>query len=202
MEQFKYKNITFNYIEDWVCDLLGFCERETGLGFTMLDIPSKHIIGMKKDGYYKEAEYNNRTYWIPPHTEIEDYKEYANNSVNSDIIQSYNTDLHIVYFKWMLEHPRIKFQIDITCENPYWIFHDIAHTEDVQSNEVCCLSENLESWRLQQGIDIMLEAGYTPEFEEEYYDLIRESHYSRWTKQLDNNIFSKYVKELEFEDYE
>lgn len=200
MEQFRYNNITFNYHKDWVCDFLGICDRKDGIGFTMLDIPSEHIIGMKRNGYRKEIEHNGRTLLIPPHTFKEDYRDGYHKSTNDELIDSYNTDLHIVYIKWMLEHPRKQFEIDITCENPYWIFHDIAHSEDVQGNEVCCLSESLESYRLQQGLEIMVEADYLPEFDEKYYDMIKQSHYNRWKKKLDNDIFSKYVKEFEYEN--
>jgi len=200
MSKYKINNITFNLEEAWVCDEKGLCEREFGLGFTMLDIPSKHVIRMKADGYHKVVEINNREVTILSHTYEEDY--IYGESVNSDLIESYNTDLHIVYFKWLSEQ-KGNYEIDVMCEHPYWLFHDMAHSDDVQGGEVCCLSSSREEYALERGLTLMKEHGYTPEFEEYYFEMIKQSFYNRWkTYGKIEKIFIPYVKELEIEDYE
>ena len=198
IETVIYENVTFNIeIIDAFCDVGLFpklsIEETDGIGGTVLTIPSNHIIGMKRDGYYIEAEYNGKTFQIPPHTDIYDYKDYYNISVNSEIHESVNIDLHIVYFKWLLSKKK-KYIVDIKCHNLYWIFHDICHGNDVAGSEVCCLSASLEQYRLDEAIELMVEAGYTPNFTEYEIEMMEESFWNRWKIRLDTTKFKQYIE--------
>jgi hypothetical protein len=202
MEIIKYKNITFRYHEVWAVDITGATNRENGIGFTLIDeIPEKHIIGMKRDGYYSEYAYGNNILRIPPHCQIENYRDSGYfKSVNSSIEDSDNVDLHIVYIKWMLSHPRKQFEIDISCENPYWIFHDICHIDDVQGAEVCCLSGIREDMVLTEALELMVKSGYTPDFSEEYLSLMNDSHYNRWKRRLPEEFYKYALQEETYEE--
>lgn len=199
----NYENIMFNVN---ICDAayeVGLMAEDEGIGFTVLDIPSNHIISMKRDGYYTEHEYNDKIYNLPPHMYPEDYENDKQSRliyINRDLIDSYNTDLHIVYFKWMLEKQRTKFHINIMCENPYWIFHDICHIDDVIGSEVCCINPQVEEHRLLQGLELMVSSGYTPEFTEDYYDRMESSFQDRFRESLDSTIFDDYIEYI-FEEH-
>jgi len=196
-----HRNITFSYNECWVAYEEGIAEEnsERALGFTRVTLPTEHIYRMKKEGLFKEVKYRGKTFNILPHTEIEDYNIGKKNRILlNEPKESINTDLNIVYFSWLLGK-QSKYLVNIECENPYWIFHDIAHTNDVAGSEVCCLNSNLEEHRLKQGLELMIEAGFQPEFSDGYYELIKDSFYSRWRVPLDNNIFKPYITEQSWE---
>lgn len=193
---YNYKNLKVNLtIGDSAC-LAGYLPENEGIGFPLFNIESKEIIRMKKDGYHNiQRDINGKEIQFLSHTDIESYvsEESPYLYVNRDIIDSVNTDLFIVYLKWLLSFKKQKY-IEVTYDNPYWLFHDICHIDDVQGNEVCCLSYNLEQFRLDQGLELMVELNYTPEFSFDEMQRIEISFFSTWKKSLDITNFKQFIK--------
>lgn len=194
--KYIYKNITFNHTKDNAGEVSGAISDDYSMA--ILSIPSKHVIGMKRDGFYNIIEYNNKDYYMLSHLDEYDYENSEKTkliNINSEISDTINTDLQIVYYKWAASKTK-QIIIDVLSYNPYWLFHDICHADDVQGSEVCCLTSNLEERRLEQGIDLMIKSGYTPSFEEIELDFIYNSFFERWRTHLEYKGFYNYQEQF------
>ena len=98
--EYKFENIIFNFTEGEE-DFIGMYELE--------EIPSKHVIAMKKDNYYIEQQFNYKSYRILPHVDIYDYEENGNIVDINRSITNPSTDLIIVYFDWITSYRKRPF---------------------------------------------------------------------------------------------
>lgn len=186
---YTYQNITFLHTKADAAYESGYLPSGEDYSMPLYTIPQDHVIRMIADDYCIQDSLGNN---ILPHTEMEDYC-YINDLVPiiQDFDQTLNTDLFIVYLKWLTEQLE-QFIIPITSYNPYWIFHDIAHIDDVHGSEVCCLNSYIEERRFEEGFLNMINSGYIPEFDYLELEWIKNSFYSRWKLYPDMSKFNKY----------
>jgi hypothetical protein len=130
---------------------------------------------------------------------------YCTGFFNEDSNASYddNPDVFISFLDWFENtYSRKKTIIEVEAQHPFWVFHDISHADN--GDVVGCVG-NVTAWierdRLQKGYQLMLENGVS-DMDNSYKEIIQDSYYKRFKKQLNLEEFEPVYEYEEEEDWD
>lgn len=126
----QYKNIIFNF---------NYLKYEDILGEIEFRIPKDLMQEFVKDNNC--IPYDEDYLYELPNETFDDY-------IFEEDYYGINPDTFIVFIRWCLCQEQVKFEIDATYLNVFWLIHDCLHAEHDCSGSTVYVSKEIEKDRL------------------------------------------------------